>query len=628
MKTLSIILLSYLCIFSIATADINIEDYIHFEKTKESPYFQEIYILNPKNQIFSENIKQIDSINKYYAKSPNTLNVNKQLKLDSIVEPKKSKIVYEYDNNGLMTVETKFRPSSSSWSLSEKREFRFDAENKVIYQRLLKMNGINTTEDTIDEFVYEGDKIVEHLRQIYNKSTSRTIYDTHTLYSYNSNNDVIEAKVDKWNGILNQWEPHTITNYQYNDTFLLEIKLSEYHKWLSIYEPKQLTTYSINEAGFLLEEKFIHNYLDWENDEQLISGEIYIGDTLNTLRERYKWNIGEDKWEGVSKHERFFYDGEYFEHRNSSYAWNKEENMWIQVGESFVQNTKSMQIEFQRFKNSIGPKWDYGFKFVRKMNSDSSSVTYDYGVSTTDSLGDFELYKMYSNVTTKDQKKFLTTSHFKNSEEDTEWQISHFIETIVNDKSKLLSYSRYNYIDDSTFYRDLYDERRYLFDTVQIYRELIQLIGDNRNYFRRISSYNFDSVFLFKEILVPVGFRQSIFKLDYETSYTINEDGRENEKNDKFYFYSPIEPTSVELATKNEITIFPNPADDIVNICCYENADILNVEICDMSGNVVLKINSSILQVLDVSNLACGVYFFRVFLKKGEIETGKFVVSR
>lgn len=71
-----------------------------------------------------------------------------------------------------------------------------------------------------------------------------------------------------------------------------------------------------------------------------------------------------------------------------------------------------------------------------------------------------------------------------------------------------------------------------------------------------------------------------------------------------------VDGSSVESNLTSNISVFPNPANDVLNVANAENA---NITIVDMIGNVVATVdNASSNQSINISNLANGTYFVRV----------------
>lgn len=68
--------------------------------------------------------------------------------------------------------------------------------------------------------------------------------------------------------------------------------------------------------------------------------------------------------------------------------------------------------------------------------------------------------------------------------------------------------------------------------------------------------------------------------------------------------------TGINSNVASAISVFPNPANDVLNVANAENA---NITIVDMIGNVVATVdNASANQSINISNLANGTYFVRV----------------
>ncbi len=83
-----------------------------------------------------------------------------------------------------------------------------------------------------------------------------------------------------------------------------------------------------------------------------------------------------------------------------------------------------------------------------------------------------------------------------------------------------------------------------------------------------------------------------------------------------------------DYALEDNVTVYPNPAKDVVNVqCTMNNAQCSGVEVFDVYGKVVRTVvgvnNDSSLQI-NVSGLAPGMYFVRVATDKGAV-TKQFV---
>ena len=105
-------------------------------------------------------------------------------------------------------------------------------------------------------------------------------------------------------------------------------------------------------------------------------------------------------------------------------------------------------------------------------------------------------------------------------------------------------------------------------------------------------------------------------------SDNINEREIHNAKQVKL---SDLQAVSVSDITSNVIKIYPNPANDILNIY---NAEGANVEIIDIVGKVIIfKNNITAQQAINVLDLNNGTYFIKIS-KNNTIETQKIVISK
>ena len=112
----------------------------------------------------------------------------------------------------------------------------------------------------------------------------------------------------------------------------------------------------------------------------------------------------------------------------------------------------------------------------------------------------------------------------------------------------------------------------------------------------------------------------------FETDYDYNPNymyGTYKGRNDRCGFVTPFGLNlAVEEVLSNEISVFPNPVRDKLNIVLNVASDL---QIVDISGKTMFSyIGCSENCSIDVSNLESGVYFCRVF-NKDEVQTVKFI---
>ena len=79
------------------------------------------------------------------------------------------------------------------------------------------------------------------------------------------------------------------------------------------------------------------------------------------------------------------------------------------------------------------------------------------------------------------------------------------------------------------------------------------------------------------------------------------------------------------------IQVYPNPANDKVNVSFSADEKVNEIVVCDVQGRELLKQkiqlqNSSI--EIDIKDLPSGLYFLQLRNEKGMVATTKFAVSR
>jgi hypothetical protein len=85
-------------------------------------------------------------------------------------------------------------------------------------------------------------------------------------------------------------------------------------------------------------------------------------------------------------------------------------------------------------------------------------------------------------------------------------------------------------------------------------------------------------------------------------------------------------PLAVTEAESDAFVIYPNPANDIINIKSKSNAAIIKAEIFDLTGKLILK-KESVNSTIPVNTLSSGTYIMKVLDVNGQQYTHKFVKS-
>ena len=81
---------------------------------------------------------------------------------------------------------------------------------------------------------------------------------------------------------------------------------------------------------------------------------------------------------------------------------------------------------------------------------------------------------------------------------------------------------------------------------------------------------------------------------------------------------------STEIYSLDQITVFPNPADNYITIKSDYNLEDAIISLFDLNGRRVLNYkNSSNNNIVDISSLSDGEYILRVILSEGGIYSTK-----
>ena len=81
---------------------------------------------------------------------------------------------------------------------------------------------------------------------------------------------------------------------------------------------------------------------------------------------------------------------------------------------------------------------------------------------------------------------------------------------------------------------------------------------------------------------------------------------------------------STEIYSLDQITVFPNPADNYITIKSDYNLEDAIISLFDLNGRRVLNYkNSSNNNIVDISSLSDGEYVLRVILSEGRIYSTK-----
>lgn len=92
------------------------------------------------------------------------------------------------------------------------------------------------------------------------------------------------------------------------------------------------------------------------------------------------------------------------------------------------------------------------------------------------------------------------------------------------------------------------------------------------------------------------------------------------------YFNQLVTSTNNEGFASAQISVFPNPATNSINILSTENAPIQQINLIDIQGRKIIEINNSA-PTIDVSNTPPGTYVLQIFSENG-VRNKKVIITK
>lgn len=135
--------------------------------------------------------------------------------------------------------------------------------------------------------------------------------------------------------------------------------------------------------------------------------------------------------------------------------------------------------------------------------------------------------------------------------------------------------------------------------------------------YESVENYNPIAAYSGHRIPASVTSNTGIMVVIFETDPYLNYDGFTAT-------YTSDSPSNVEQTAQNRIDIFPNPANDILNIQFAENQQHAVIEIYDMPGKLIQQYSAQNIQpaetqTFDIANIPAGIYNIRITLENKQI---------
>ena len=100
--------------------------------------------------------------------------------------------------------------------------------------------------------------------------------------------------------------------------------------------------------------------------------------------------------------------------------------------------------------------------------------------------------------------------------------------------------------------------------------------------------------------------------------YFVNDGGQDGLQSDIIGIdtFSVDRPLATDSFIKNNFSVYPNPANNVININKTKNVAMASAQITDINGRVVKTVNSEVSQI-NISDLNAGVYMLKIVTAEG-----------
>jgi uncharacterized protein YkuJ len=95
----------------------------------------------------------------------------------------------------------------------------------------------------------------------------------------------------------------------------------------------------------------------------------------------------------------------------------------------------------------------------------------------------------------------------------------------------------------------------------------------------------------------------------------------------KKYYYSPMEITGINQKTISEISVYPNPATEYINIENRQNFSDTNISLVSLTGELISKRKMNGKLTISVSDIPAGLYLLRIESGNGKTQTEKIIIN-
>ena len=476
-----------------------------------------------------------------------------------------SRILYYYGANGVEVTQEKKAEGSGEWEKRNKSEYLYYASNEL--QKLTNSFWKNATQEWIDyelEAYNETGMETEYYYKLWNDTTQKFTDGIRITSTYKKDTLLIKDVLQEWDTLLNTWSFALMVENEFNSRDLITSSVEKiYNKESSQWENSYNTAYEYDGSGDLMSETL--QYWDtisdqWANDVYVTRSYNEIGDLTEQLIQ--VWDATASEWQNNYKRNIAYNNSTLQLESINDQIWDKTTENWRDTTRATYVYTDLGSISTYLEEAWNGTSWGNIYQETYNYNSQG----YRTGIEINQWDSENQDWKNYITVYyTYDSEGYLESERYDYWDSTTEqWETGYFDEwTQTGDY----------------FHNDFYTKNWN--DTLD------KFTGGTRE----LTTYYLSG--LIKEYTLQ--------RWDTTTSSWVNEQKEE-------YFWNPALPA--EYNELEQISIYPTPFNNTLNIELTENINTIEIEIYSIQGQKIDKFYlDKMITTIDLSRLKNGVYF-------------------
>ncbi len=633
MKTLKIIAMIICLAYSIAGAKAQIElttkmngieNYLHFSELEYNGLTQNTELIDDFSVLkFNSADFLLDSIYKYEFTT----------ETDSLL---KSRVIYEYNEQGSNTFQITqiWNPDAEDWINQGKIEMEYNEHRELILKVLYNWNGADNewVRSMKDEYDYDANGYITlQARYIWNINSETWIGSSRHEYIKNEQGKTIKYTTFNWNSDNAEWIYKDKKEYEYNEQVLKTLETA--FVWDNVTEEwvfSWKSEYEYNEFGKIARETFFvwDNVSEtWENTYKEESdfneqGKItlwssysykttsedwvfsakreyeYDEDDFLILTLRQNWNTTNEEWVKYSKYE-YEYDEYGLISVEALYLWSIANEVWTGYRKNEIENNEyglyTLFVSYLSW-DSVNESWIPTSKTENDFNGGSSWEEITYSASYYwDSVNEIWIGTSKTVYEKNDLNEILLMTEFDWDYNTNEWALSY-----------------------KSFYH--YSATFSVFITLNpVGAGSVSGQGNHNSGTEVTLEATANDGYEF------ISWTDGEYVLSEDATYTFTMPAADVNITANF-----SEITSIsELGNLYNVSIFPNPAKDVINITGIENAKM--IEIISINGEQIIiepfRDDMPGVSTINFSHLPNGIYIVKIHFEK-QILMKKVVVNK